>query len=189
MPVDVDIPELGESVTEAILVEWLKAEGDVVEADEPICVLETDKADVELPSPASGNLIRLKSDGETILVGETIARIDDSGAAPAPASATKSVEQLDEKVKLEPSPDPSDSEDALSPAVRRLVTENNLDPSSINGTGKEGRLTKAAPPKLNCLSTSRRKSWVRLKWSGSPSVKDLTHSLPKRTWVISSAST
>ena len=54
MAIDVEIPELGESVTEAILVEWLKAEGDRVEVDEPICVIETDKADAKLPSPRAG---------------------------------------------------------------------------------------------------------------------------------------
>ena len=64
MAIDVEIPDLGESVTEAILVEWLKAEGDSVALDEPLCVLETDKADVELPAPAAGALHQLKSSGD-----------------------------------------------------------------------------------------------------------------------------
>ena len=63
MAVNVDIPELGESVTEAILVEWLKQDGDYVKIDEPVCLIETDKADAELPAPVAGVLKRLKQDG------------------------------------------------------------------------------------------------------------------------------
>ncbi len=123
MPVDVILPELGESVTDAILVEWLKSDGDAVAVDEPLAVIETDKADVELPAPSAGVLHTLKADGDTIEVGETIATIDEDGKvvtkAPAPEEA-----------------------DGLSPAVRRLVTEHDLDPAAITGTGKDGRLTK-----------------------------------------------
>jgi len=77
--INVDIPELGESVTEAILVEWLKEDGAYVQVDEPVCLIETDKADAELPAPAAGVLKRLKQDGDTILVGETVAEIDPEG--------------------------------------------------------------------------------------------------------------
>ena len=123
MPVDVILPELGESVTDAILVEWLKSDGEAVAVDEPLAVIETDKADVELPAPSAGVLHTLKADGDTIEVGETIATIDEDGKvvtkAPVPEEA-----------------------DGLSPAVRRLVTEHDLDPAAITGTGKDGRLTK-----------------------------------------------
>ena len=123
MPVDVVLPELGESVTDAILVEWLKSDGEAVAVDEPLAVIETDKADVELPAPSAGVLHTLKADGDTIEVGETIATIDEDGKAVSKV-------ELSEKV------------DGLSPAVRRLVTENDLDPAAITGTGKDGRLTK-----------------------------------------------
>lgn len=123
MPVDVVLPELGESVTDAILVEWLKSDGEAVAVDEPLAVIETDKADVELPAPSAGVLHTLKADGDTIEVGETIATIDEDGKAVLKA-------EVPEKA------------DGLSPAVRRLVTEHDLDPAAITGTGKDGRLTK-----------------------------------------------
>ena len=81
MPVDVVLPELGESITEAILVEWLKSDGDAVAVDESLAVIETDKADVELPAPSAGVLQTLKADGDTIQVGETLATIDEAGEA------------------------------------------------------------------------------------------------------------
>ena len=129
MSVDVVLPELGESVTDAILVEWLKSDGEAVAVDEPLAVIETDKADVELPAPSAGVLHTLKADGDTIEVGETIATIDEDGKA---VSKVEVSEKVDTPVET----------DGLSPAVRRLVTEHDLDPAAITGTGKDGRLTK-----------------------------------------------
>ena len=135
MPVDVILPELGESVTEAILVEWLKSSGDAVAVDEPLAVIETDKADVELPAPSAGVLQTLKADGDTIQVGETIATIDEAGgAAPKIEASQTESESIEDAVVADA--------DGLSPAVRRLVAEHNLDAASITGTGKDGRLTK-----------------------------------------------
>src|SRR5215813_7781228 len=73
---DVEVPSLGESISEATLLQWLKREGDRVQADEPLCELESDKATVDLPAPESGILRQLKQAGETAQVGEVIARID-----------------------------------------------------------------------------------------------------------------
>ena len=145
MAINVDIPELGESVTEAILVEWLRQDGEYVQMDEPVCLIETDKADAELPSPAAGVLKRLKQDGDTIKVGETVAEIDtegkpEQGSPSSPLGAGPGAgEQVEAKVE-----DPAETASAgeLSPAVRRLITENKLDAGAINGTGKDGRLTK-----------------------------------------------
>ena len=130
MSVQVEIPSMGESVSEVILLEWLKGDGERVEQDEPLCVLETDKANVELPSPASGALKHLQSTDTTLAIGAVVAEIDESaqGATPAPASA--------------PEPSAPKPEPVLSPAVRRLVEEHELDPAAIQGTGKDGRLTK-----------------------------------------------
>ena len=130
MSVQVEIPSMGESVSEVILLEWLKGDGERVEQDEPLCVLETDKANVELPSPASGALKHLQSTDTTLAVGAVVAEIDETAqaAAPAPVSASE---------PSAPKPEP-----ALSPAVRRLVEEHELDPAAIQGTGKDGRLTK-----------------------------------------------
>ena len=132
MPVDVVLPELGESVTDAILVEWLKSDGEAVTVDEPLAVIETDKADVELPAPSAGVLHTLKADGDTIEVGETIATIDEDGKAVSKTEVSEKVDTPVEPVEA----------DGLSPAVRRLVTEHDLDPTAITGTGKDGRLTK-----------------------------------------------
>jgi 2-oxoglutarate dehydrogenase E2 component (dihydrolipoamide succinyltransferase) len=114
---------MGESVSEVILLEWLKGDGERVEQDEPLCVLETDKANVELPSPASGALKHLQSTDTTLAIGAVVAEIDETAEAATPVAETK-------------------SEPVLSPAVRRLVEEQALDPTAIEGTGKDGRLTK-----------------------------------------------
>ena len=133
MAVEVIIPELGESVSEVILLEWLKQEGQFVERDEPICVLETDKANVDLPAPAAGVLTPLKAVDDTLEVGAVIAQIEE-GAAPAAARGDEA------KVEIEAGPEAPDD---LSPAVRRLVKEHDLDPAQITGTGKGGRVSKA----------------------------------------------
>lgn len=132
MSVQVEIPSMGESVNEVILLEWLKGDGERVEQDEPLCVLETDKANVELPSPASGALKHLQPTETTLGIGAVVAEIEEieegeESAAPAPAAR---------------SAEPSQPESVLSPAVRRLVEEHELDPAAIEGTGKDGRLTK-----------------------------------------------
>ena len=135
MPVDVVLPELGESVTSAILVEWLKLDGEAVAVDEPIAVIETDKADVELPAPSSGVLHTLRADGDTIEIGETIATIAEDSAPTVSREARTPVAEAT-------APGADAPTDALSPAVRRLVTEHDLDPTTLTGTGKAGRLTK-----------------------------------------------
>jgi 2-oxoglutarate dehydrogenase E2 component (dihydrolipoamide succinyltransferase) len=108
MTTEVQIPDVGESVNEVVLAQWLKAEGDNVQADEPVCVLETDKANVELPAPASGTLHPLKQPGETLHVGDTIARID------SPAESTT------KKADVEPvRPRESETPQAPGEAERR----------------------------------------------------------------------
>ena len=135
--VAVAIPDMGESVNEAILVRWLKQTGEAVAIDEPICVLETDKADVELPSPAAGVLTTKRQEGDTVQVGHTIASVDaDAQAAPAVAPPTDSAAET-----------AADTPINVSPAVRRLLQEQGLDTTeavaAIPATGKGGRLTKA----------------------------------------------
>ena len=132
MSVQVEIPSMGESVSEVILLEWLKGDGERIEQDEPLCVLETDKANVELPSPASGALKHLQPTDTTLAIGAIVAEIEKS-AASAPASKSE---------PAAPEPAPPKPEPVLSPAVRRLVEEHELDPAAIEGTGKDGRLTK-----------------------------------------------
>src|SRR5262245_18446724 len=164
MPVDVQIPTLGESVTEGVIVRWLKADGDVVRADDALLELETDKANVELPSPGAGTLRRLKKEGETVRVGEVVAQIEPKGKSPSAstpsrtptATASTSATPAPASPPGAPSPTGSaapsppaaaaagaDATAELSPAVRRLVTEHNLDAAAIKGSGRGGRLTKA----------------------------------------------
>jgi 2-oxoglutarate dehydrogenase E2 component (dihydrolipoamide succinyltransferase) len=139
---DVKVPVLGESITEATLGEWLKNPGDPVALDEPIASLETDKVSVEVGSPVAGVMgDQLVKVGDTVEVGAVIAVVTEGGAAaaaPAPAAAAAPAPT--------PAPAPaaaaSDEAAALSPSVRRAVLETGVDPSTVQGTGKDGRLTK-----------------------------------------------
>ena len=149
MAVEVGVPRMGESISEVVLLEWLKAGGEYVEKGEPICVLETDKANVDLPAPEAGVLHPLKEVDESIAVGEVIARIEE-GEQPAAASAEAS-ESAEAQVEPAPEAAPAPADEAppvtvkptaLSPAVRRLLQESGVDPSRIRGTGRGGRLIK-----------------------------------------------
>ena len=92
MSVEVRVPQLGESVSEAVITRWMKADGDAVAADEPVCELESDKATLELPSPAAGTLRITRQAGETVKIDDVIARIEAGeakAAAPTPAQVAK----------------------------------------------------------------------------------------------------
>ncbi|TNE34196.1 MAG: 2-oxoglutarate dehydrogenase complex dihydrolipoyllysine-residue succinyltransferase [Alphaproteobacteria bacterium] len=138
MATEVKVPTLGESVTEATVGEWLKQPGDAVAVDEPIASLETDKVAVDVPSPVTGVLSAHQvAVGDTVEVGAVIALIEAGATASAatPAAAQEAV------------PAPASGESAgeamtMSPAVRRAVLEHGVDPTTIKGTGKDGRLTK-----------------------------------------------
>jgi 2-oxoglutarate dehydrogenase E2 component (dihydrolipoamide succinyltransferase) len=144
MPVEVRIPTLGESVTEGVIVRWIKAEGDAVTTDEALLELETDKASVDIPAPGNGVLRILKPEGETVQVGEVVARIEDGAAArpsAPPAATIPPPAPAAPPPAAEPPPEPAAMQ-RLSPAVRRLVEEHALDPNTIKGSGRGGRLTK-----------------------------------------------
>ena len=142
MATEVLVPTLGESITEATLGEWLKQPGDAVAADEPIASLETDKVSVEVPSPVAGVMGQHAAQvGDTVAVGAMIATVEAGGAAPAQAEAPQPA------VTRSPEPTPTKPEEsvdaaALSPSVRRAVLETGVDPATVTGTGKDGRLTK-----------------------------------------------
>lgn len=142
---DVKVPVLGESITEATLGEWLKNPGDPVKLDEPIASLETDKVSVEVPSPVAGVMgDQLVKVGDTVAVGAVIAIVGEGGAAaaapsPAPAAAEPAPTPAPAAA---PAPAAGDAAAALSPSVRRAVLETGVDPSTVQGTGKDGRLTK-----------------------------------------------
>ncbi|MGV2495760.1 2-oxoglutarate dehydrogenase complex dihydrolipoyllysine-residue succinyltransferase [Pelagerythrobacter aerophilus] len=154
MASEVKVPTLGESVTEGTIGEWLKKPGDTVKVDEPIVSLETDKVAVEVPSPVGGVLGEQKfAVGDTVEVGAVIATIEDDVAAGESTKVEpreeKSAEAPAREEKKDEKPAPAAAKEAapvdtqtLSPAVRRAVLEHGVDPTTIKGTGKDGRLTK-----------------------------------------------
>ena len=160
MTTDVKVPTLGESITEATVGQWLKSPGDAVQLDEPIVSLETDKVSVEVPSPVAGTLgEQLFKEGDTVAVGAVIARVREGSIAPAQAAApaAPALSQdaavagtpvypagAGENIEPREAAPPADPDAALtlSPAVRRAVLEHHVDPSSIKGSGKDGRITK-----------------------------------------------
>lgn len=145
MATEIKVPVLGESVTEGTIAEWFKQPGEAVAADEAICSLETDKVAVDVPSPVAGIMSEHRvAVGETVEVGAVIAVIEAGASARAAApvaAAAPAAAKID-------TPAPAASEELLnaahtmSPAVRRAVLEHGVDPSTIRGTGKDGRLTK-----------------------------------------------
>ncbi|MGQ0833033.1 MAG: 2-oxoglutarate dehydrogenase, E2 component, dihydrolipoamide succinyltransferase [Microthrixaceae bacterium] len=169
---DITMPQLGETVTEGTITKWFKQVGDSVAEDEPLFEVSTDKVDSEVPSPVSGTLTEIKvAEGDTVDVGVVLAVIGDAGAAPAPAAAAPAAEAaaapepapavspaapaaapppVEPGPAPAPAPPPVAAEPApaarsgrlLSPVVRRLITEHDLDPSAITGTGVGGRITR-----------------------------------------------
>ena len=188
------VPILGESITEATVSKWLKNEGDKVEADEPIVELETDKVNLEVPSPVSGVLSKINSkDGTVVEVGALLGIVSENGSEKSKTNEIKKIEPISSKennivnlevsskqpkvfndknneeepfvlineekplvltneeekplvlineVKEEKTPDSKSEEQTLSPSVKKIVTENKIDISSVKGTGKDGRILK-----------------------------------------------
>ncbi len=131
MTIEIKVPAVGESITEAMVDEWLKAEGDWVDQDEGVVVLETDKASMEVPAPVAGTITKiLKKDGESAEIGEVIGlmvaseRPADAPAAPAPAEAPKA------------------DDVRVMPAAQRVLAQSGLDAADVQATGPGGRLLK-----------------------------------------------
>src|SRR6266849_4538308 len=160
----IKMPQLGESVTEGTVEKWLKREGEFVKRDEPIVEVVTDKVNAEIPSPFEGTLVKIDAgEGQVVRVGAVIGQIE-TAAAPAAPPTPKAAAPAAVPV---PSPAPaaapaqgaaaSDEHTRLSPAVRKLAAERGIDPTSIQGSGLGGRVTRedvlaasaapAAPPR------------------------------------------
>ncbi len=155
MAIDIVVPALGESVTEATVAKWLKSAGEAVAVDDPLVELETDKVSVEVNAKAAGVLAEIvAADGAEVEVGAVLGRIDEGGTATAkPQEAPKETPMVtaapapQAASKPDPAPAPvagkdSGADAALAPAVRKLVEDNGLNPAKIPATGKDGRLTK-----------------------------------------------
>ncbi len=147
MATEVHVPTLGESVTEASVMRWFKQPGEAVAVDEPLVELETDKVTVEVPSPVAGTVGDIAADeGAEVEVGALLCSINEGAAAAAPAAKPAEAP----KAAPEPAPAPAAAapaatpatNDTLSPAVAKMVAENNLDASKIPATGPKGNLTK-----------------------------------------------
>ncbi|HBS31727.1 MAG TPA: dihydrolipoamide succinyltransferase [Parvularcula sp.] len=140
MPTKIRVPTLGESVTEATVGRWLKNVGDAVKADEPLVELETDKVSVEVPAPSAGVLSEITAKaGDTVGLDAVLGKIGEGNGAAKPAAKT---EQPAAKAEAAKHAIAMKTEAPLSPAPRRVVAETGLDPASIKGTGKDGRVTK-----------------------------------------------
>ena len=156
--VPVKVPSVGESITEGILARWLKPDGSLVKAGEPLFELESDKASLPVPAEVGGVLKVQAAEGDTVTIGQVIASIDPAATASASAPSTPKAPAADV-----PSANPAQPSQAaatvsrpadgsangggvatmpLAPSVRRIIAESGADPSSIEGTGREGRLTK-----------------------------------------------
>ncbi len=198
------VPVLGESITEATVAKWLKNAGDTVEADEPIVELETDKVNLEVPSPISGVLTEINSqDGSVVEVGALLGSVSAEGGT-AVKSAPKISEEIkkeeivpaesnvikldankkepkvfEEKPKEKPlvlteevKPDVAPKRDVnpiLSPAVRKIVTENNIDVNSIQGSGKGGRVLKG--DLISLMGTNPKPSERKIQYGEEERIK------------------
>jgi 2-oxoglutarate dehydrogenase E2 component (dihydrolipoamide succinyltransferase) len=143
---DIRVPTLGESVTEATVGKWFKQPGDAVAVDEPLVELETDKVTLEVPAPAAGVLSDIAvKDGETVAVGALLGSITDGAAAAAKAApAAKAAESAKpaEAPKPAPAAAPAATSMPMPPSVRKLAAESGIEPSTVEGTGVRGQVTK-----------------------------------------------
>ena len=156
---DVVMPQMGESIVEGTLTKWLKKLGDRVARDEPLFEISTDKVDSEIPSPAAGVLAEiLVKEGATVAINTVVGRVGEAGAAaappapaqqaaapppppPPPAPAPVAAAAAPAPPAAAPAP-PEEDQGPLSPLVRRMARENNIDLSKVSGTGAGGRITK-----------------------------------------------
>src|SRR5436190_4163406 len=159
---EIRVPTLGESVTEATIGKWFKQAGEPVAADEPLVELETDKVTIEVPAPAAGVLSDIAAkDGETVAVGARLGEIKEGTTAKTAAAPTGRPDKKTETARpigagpeqpqprAQPKQEPAARSSAaaatapLAPSVRKLAAESGVEPATVPGTGKDGRLTKA----------------------------------------------
>ncbi len=153
MSEEVKVPEVGESITEGVIAEWNKKDGDFVQMDDPLFELETDKVTMPVNSTFEGRLHIKVGEGETVKIGDVVAEIDTDASGQGPAkeekkkeekSAEKAREGEKKKQKEESGKKRKEKEapEEIAPSARRIIEEHDLDASTIEGTGKKGRITK-----------------------------------------------
>ena len=204
------VPVLGESITEATVSKWLKKEGDIVEADEPIVELETDKVNLEVPSPISGTLVEINSkDGSVVEVGALLGSVSTDARGSEKEQKIEKIKptvkednvvnldsskkepeifENDEKEKIEEKHEEIEepliltnevqkdsttkkqsTDQNLSPAVRKIVTENKIDPTSVKGSGKDGRILKG--DLINLMGVNPPPSERKIKYGQEERIK------------------
>jgi len=143
------VPSPGESITEVEIATWLVKDGDYVEKDQAIAEVDSDKATLELPAEASGIITLKAEEGDAVAVGQVVCLIDTGAAKPsgsAPAAEAPKVEEKKEEVKAEPAPASAPAATyatgSASPAAKKILDEKSIDAASVQGTGKDGRVTK-----------------------------------------------
>jgi 2-oxoglutarate dehydrogenase E2 component (dihydrolipoamide succinyltransferase) len=144
--VEIKVPVIGESVTEVTLAQWLKKDGEYVNLDDPICEFESDKATLELPAEKAGILIHVAKVGDDLTIGAVVAKIDTSAAKGSSAAPTKSEEQPAQAVSAPAitatTREVNYSTGHPSPAAAKILRENDVPAATVQGTGKDGRITK-----------------------------------------------
>ena len=140
MTIEIRVPQLPESVADAVLVAWRKQPGEAVSRDESLADLETDKVVLEVPAPAAGVIKEFKvQPGATVKSGDLLAILEEGAAVVAPAKSSKSAKSAPVAAAVAPAA----SAAKLGPAARRLVEENQVDPAAVAGSGRDGRISKA----------------------------------------------
>lgn len=174
MSLEMKVPTVGESITEVTVAQWLKNDGDYVEMDEVIAELESDKATFELPAEKAGILRHVASEGDTLEIGAIICKIEEGGKSEGSAEKTDN-EKPAEEAKDEPKSDSQASASTqtetqetyasgtASPAAAKILKEKGIDPQSVKGTGKDGRITKedalnASPAKSEAKADNQQAS-------------------------------
>jgi 2-oxoglutarate dehydrogenase E2 component (dihydrolipoamide succinyltransferase) len=139
---EIRVPTLGESVTEATIGKWFKKPGEAVAVDEPLVELETDKVTIEVPAPAAGVLSDIAAkDGETVAVGALLGQIKEGAGAAAAAKPPAAARAPEPKAESGKPAAPS-GDMPLAPSVRKMAAETGVDPAKVDGSGKDGRVTK-----------------------------------------------
>jgi len=146
---EMKVPSPGESITEVEIATWLVKDGDYVEKDQAIAEVDSDKATLELPAEASGIITLKAEEGDAVAVGQVVCLIDTGAAKPsgsAPAAEAPKAEEKKEEVKAEPAPASAPAATyatgSASPAAKKILDEKSIDAGSVQGTGKDGRVTK-----------------------------------------------
>lgn len=161
--VELKVPTIGESVTEVTLSQWLKADGEYVALDEPICEFESDKATLEFPAEAAGKLIYVAEEGDDLEIGALVAKIDTSVSAGDGAAQEKEAKPKTEEKTEEKQPEPAAADGGQesyaaghpSPAAAKILKENDIPADQVRGTGRDGRITKEDAQKAAQAKTSQ----------------------------------